>query len=149
MKTRTLKVEGILTNSSEYTFEYPFGAVEAITSGRWELAIAAITAIFSKNLAWNSIFEVSCNYIETVVVRNSQRVREEMPLGFVRLKGRAPERLLLGYKWRDFFEVTTPSKTLTVTLRELQDPDIPNPPILPGRERKAHISILLILRRIE
>ncbi len=149
MKSRTLKLEGRLSNSNKYIFEYPFGSLENITSGRWEVAISAITAVFSKTLPWNAIFEVSCNYVEAVVIKDSQRVREQMPLGFVRLKGKPGEHLLLGYKWRDFFEVTTPSKTLSFTLREVIDPEIPTPPIPAGRERAAWLSILLIFRRME
>ena len=149
MKSRTLKLEGRLSSEHEYTFQYPFGSIEAITSGRWELAIAAVTAIFSKNLPWNAIFEVSTNYIETIVYNTSGQVKEEMPLGFVRLRGQPSDKVLLGFKVRDYFEITSPSHTFTLTLREQNDPEIPSPPTPPGRQREAYVSILLIFRRIE
>lgn len=149
MRTCTIKLEGRLSGLEEYRFEYPFGLIETISNGRWELSISAITALFSKNLPWNAIFEVSTNYIEHTVVKNSTRIREPMPLAFVRLKGQPSDKVLLGYKWRDYFEVTTPSQNFILNLRELKDPEIPNPPVPPGRERGAYVTILLIFRRIE
>ncbi len=149
MRTRTLKLEGTIQNRAEYTFEYPFGAIEPITNGRWELALSSVSAIFSKDLSWNTIFEVSTNYIEKVVVRNDVRERQEMPLAFIRFKGQPSEKIMLGFRWRDFFEVTTPTRTFTLTFKEHQDPDIPVPPPPAGKERRAFVSILLLFRRIE
>ena len=149
MKTRTLKLDGRLSDGEEYTFEYPLGSIEAITSGRWELAISAITALYCERRPWNSIFEVSTNFVEHTVVKNSGRVKEEIPLAFVRFKGQPTDKVLLGYKWRDFFEVNAPSNIFTLTLRELKDPNIQPQPVPAGRKRGAYISILIIFRRIE
>ena len=149
MRIRTVKLEGRLTSLAPHTFEYPFGSIEAITSGRWEIAISSVTAIFSKNLPWNTIFEVSTNYVEHIVINQTVRVREQMPLAFVRFKGQPRDQVLLGFKWRDFFEVTTPSKMLTLTLKPQKDPEIPDDPTPVGRERSAYVSILLIFRRVE
>ena len=149
MRTRTLRLNGHVTSLADFTLEYPLGQVESITSGRWELAISAMSFIFSKQLAWNSIFEVSTNYIDSsFITGEAGRIREPMPLCFIRIKGQPKDKVVIGYKWRDFYEITTPMQTLKLIFKEIRDPDVPIEPI-PQQERCVYVSVLLLLRRIQ
>ncbi len=151
MRTRTLKIDGKFTDQTDQTLSYPLGVIEAINSGRWELAISSIAVIISKNLAWNCIYEVSTNYIDNVVIGTTgSREREPMTLSFFRLKGVPNDKLVVGFKWRDFFQITNPCKELILNFKQHVDPDMaPEPQPAPGQERCAHITVLLILRRVE
>ncbi len=147
MRSRTLKLEGRFNTTEGHTFEYPFGSIESITSGRWELAISNISLLFGEGHAWNTIYEVSTNYIDVATIgSNGTRQREPMPLTFFRAKGQPEDKIMLGFRWRDYFEINTPSKVFRLTLKEIRDPDtIPNP----AEGGSVFVSILLIFRRLE
>ncbi len=146
MKTRTLKIEGHLTHERSTTFEYPLGAIESVTSGRWDIAISSIS-FFTNGQPWNSIYEVSTNYIDTITISaTGSKIREEMPLALVRIKGQPNEKQVLGFKWRDYFEISSPSKLFRITFKEQFDPSaIPEP----REEGSIYLSMLFILRRHE
>ncbi len=146
MKLKTILLQGDLTgDSTRFTFSSDLGNIESISNGRWEFAISAVTFLFQTG-TWNSIFELSTNYIDTVIETPLGKQQKEMTIGFVRAKGTAGEKLLLGYKWRDFFEVTKPSKTFKLTLTELHAPDAPAP--IPSN-KVVFAKILFLFRRIE
>ncbi len=147
MRTRTVKLEGRISSvHGEHTFEYPLGSIEAITSGRWELAIANITFIFGRGDAWNTIYEVSTNYIDTVTVdKNNVLQREPMTLTFFRAKGQPEDKVMLGFRWRDFFEITSPSKVFKLMFNEIREPET----VQPIGNGSAFVSVLVILRRFE
>ncbi len=156
MKLKTVKLSSTLSGDTKnYSLSYPLGIIESITSGRWEIAISAVAVFFEGNLAWNSVFEISTNYVEHTVITETGQERKEMPLAFIRLKGNPNDKQVIGFKWRDFFHITSPSHTLSLNLKEIYDPAHPPPPIpIPGpgepvQERKAYISILLLFRRVE
>ena len=77
------------------------------------------------------------------------RLKNEMPLCFVRLRGQPTDKLVLGFKWRDYFQINSPARVMTVTFKEVRDPDAFVAPPVPGQKKSAFISILFILRRIE
>ncbi len=152
MKVYTVTLRGRLTDLEDYTFEYPFGAIQNIGHGRWEFAISAISIIFTKQLAWNSIYEVSTNYMDSVEISDTGvREQKQMTIGHIRIKGQPRDKVMLGYKWRDYFEITNPTRIFTLTLKEIRDPESipPRPQPRPGQERSAYISILVLFRRIE
>ncbi len=148
MRVRTVKVEGRFSTVEGHTFEYPLGSVESITSGRWELAISHIAIIFGAGSTWNNIYEVSTNYIDTVTVgANGIRHKEAMALAFFRAKGQENDKIMLGFRCRDYFEITNASKIFKVTLKQIEDPDMVNPG--PGENANAFVSFLFIFRRVE
>ncbi len=148
MKTRTLKLEGRITNVEGHISEYPLGSIESITSGRWELAISNISLIFGRGHTWNTIYEVSTNYIDSVVAgENGIRQIQPMTLTFIRAKGQPGEKVMLGFRWRDFFEISSPSKMFRVTFKEITDPDGIAP--APAQDGSVFVSILILFRRLE
>ena len=110
MKTRTLKLDGLLTHEPSTTFEYPLGAIESVTSGRWDIAISSIS-FFTNRQPWNSVYEANYFYTITISATGS-KIREEMPLALVRIKGQPNEKQVLGFKWRDYFEISSPLKNV-------------------------------------
>ena len=63
---KSIVVRGKLTKDI-HSLQYELGDAEAITSGRWQMAISAITFLIGKDLPWNSVFELRSNYIDTTV----------------------------------------------------------------------------------
>ncbi len=154
MKLKTIKLSGQFSgDTSNILLSYKLGNVERVTSGRWELAISSIAVLFEGNLPWNSVFEISTNYVEHTVLTETGQQKEQMPLSFTRLKGNPNDKLVIGFKWRDFYEINSPTATLFLNLKEVNNPaHPPQPPPPPGpgvQEKKAYISVLLLLRRVE
>ncbi len=148
MKLKTIKLEGELTgDEKKFTFQTQLGDIKLISNGRWEFAISAVTLFFNEGQAWNSIFELSTNYIDTIIQTPVGRELKEMTIGFIRVRGTAGEKTLLGYKWRDFFEVTKPSKTFKLNWTELKQPQAPQPTPAPKKSVYAHV--LVLFRRVE
>ena len=80
--------------------------------------------------------------------------KKEMTLAFVRLKGIPGEKILIGFKTKEFFEITRPAQIFVLNWEELSDPnrvDPPEPPPAPGtkNEKYVNVSVLLLFRRIE
>ena len=154
MKLKTLKLETQFSgDQTMYSMSYNIGDVESITSGRWQLAISSISLLFQGNRSWNSIFEISSNFIEHSVPSSSGLARKEMSLGFFRVKGNPGEKQVIGFKWRDFFEVNQASRTIILNFKEFYDPADPPlpPPIVPPEQNKrnVYISVLVLIRRVE
>ena len=147
MALRTIKLEGTLTNEQETIFEYPIGDVLSITSGRWQFAVSSLS-IFFKNQQdlhpFNANYELSSNFIDTVIPEETGKVRAQMPLAIVRIKGNPGEKIVIGFKWRDYFEATCPRRLLQLKWKEL------NPyQVAPALKREAYVYVVLLFRRIE
>ncbi len=150
MPLRTIKVKGKLSGDEtkkNFTLTYELGTVEAICSGRWEMAVASVSFFFGpETTSWNTIFEVSSNYIDCIVPSQNGTKREPMTLTLLRVKGAPGDRVVLGFKSRDFFEITTPSRNFCLYWQDLN----PNePPVGPLKERSVEVTVLLLLRRIQ
>ena len=143
---KTILVQGNLTKKN-LSLHYPLGDCDAISSGRWQMAISSISFLFGKDLEWDSIFGVSSNYIDTVISTPFGTEKKEMNLAMVRVKGKPGEKKMLGFKTRDFFEITRPSRNFTLNWTEICDPDIVEP-LVPG-EKYAYVSVLMLFRRIQ
>ncbi len=149
MPLETISVKGKLEGDEtkkKFTFNYELGNVQTIGTGRWEIAIASVAILFGQGVAWNSIFEISTNYIDSVVPSQTGTVRKPMTLTFLKVKGSPGEKVLLGFKCRDFFEITTASRTLHLYWEELE---LVPPPVRPPRRRSAEATVLLLLRRVQ
>ena len=144
MRLKTICLEGEITGDTiKHTFTYSLGDVESISMGRWEFAISSIAYNIGQETAWNSIFQLSSNYIDTTVPTQTGTVKKEMPLGLIRLKGAPKEKVVIGYKWRDFFTVTSPSRSFNLNWTEIfRDTEVPR------KKRTAKIQILILFRRV-
>ena len=127
MPLRTIKIEGKLTNEHTTVFQFPLGTIESVMSGRWQFAFASITFFVKGDLAWNSVFEISSNYIDSVVPTDTGRVRKQMPLTIIRLKGTSGDKIFLGFRCRDFFDIITPTPMFSLTWTELHPDPSPMP----------------------
>ncbi len=147
MTLKAVRIQGKVTTgdiTKKNKLTYELGRVEAITSGKWELALSTISLFFHED--YNANFEISTNYIDTTIPTSTGKLTKPMPIGFVRAKGAAGEKTVIGYKCRDFFEITTPSKTLVLYWQEIETAPVPPQP---PQEKNMSVSILLLLRRIQ
>ncbi len=150
MPLRTIKVKGKLSgdeSNKAFTLTYELGTVEGIFTGRWEMALASVSFFFGQETAsWNTIFEVSSNYIDCIVPTENGTQREPMTLSLLRVKGAPGDKVLLGFKSRDFFEITTPGRNLHLYWQDLNPSE---PPVGPRKERSVDVTVLILLRRIQ
>ncbi len=150
MAIRSVRLEGRLTHERKSVFQFPVGDIEKVTTGRWQFAISSLTFFFKEGQGlqpWNSVFELSSNFIDTVVPHSSGKVREQMPLAIVRVRGNPGENIVIGFKWRDYFEATCPKRLFELTWEELSPYENVVPPA-PG-QREVYVYALLLFRRVE
>ncbi len=151
MPLKTIKLQGKLTgdeSTKHFTLSYELGKVESITSGRWEMAISSVCFFFGRAIAWNSIFELSTNYIDSTIPCETGTIRQPMPISVIRVRGAPGEKLLLGFKCRDFFEIIRPSNTFILNFDEIDSTEYPAP-TPPLRKRSLEVTVLVLLRRIQ
>ncbi len=145
---KSIVVRGNLSTNN-HTLSYALGNCEAISNGRWQIAISSITFFIGPHLPWNSVFQLRSNYIDTVVPTAYGTEKKEMTLAIIRLKGNPREKILIGFKTRDFYEITRPSRIFKLSFDELHESNEPPQPTPAPEEKSVDVCVLLLLRRIE
>lgn len=116
MKLRSILIKGSLNEALTYSISH---ACPEIQKGVWEMSISSVTFNFESRI--NTVLSVSTNFVQTQDINaDNEIVIAPSILSNIACAGKQGDKKVIGLKWRDFFEVTTPYNKLEVYLKDIE-----------------------------
>ena len=110
----------VLRGQLEGPITFPFGLIENIREGTWQIAFSSVSFAYTSNIR-STFLAVSSNYVTGFTVNASKElVSSEVIMNIIHIKGSAGSKGIVGFRQRDFYQVTDPTEDLTIHFVDVQ-----------------------------